>query len=497
MDKKTIVYRGSLKSCNYRCSYCPFSKHKMTQKELDSDKRQWLRFTENLARRAASLQIGALLVAPYGEALLHPWYWDGLAALSAQTYMEAVGAQTNLSFSADEAFERFRRAGGDPCKLRLWATFHPEMVSLDAFAEKCIFLHEAGVSICAGAVGAPKHLPLIQKLRALLPKEIYLWINRMDNQSAPYTGDESAAFLEIDPYFVRELAYPRSAPGKCAGRLFVESDGRLRACCIAPASQENWYGQFNAGAVLQCSRKTCSCYLAYGGREDYMNRILFGDFPLFRIPRRPKAVFLDIQGTLIPNGHREIPRRTELELTALARENIPLFFATTLPYEDAVRRCAKILHLFDGGVFAGGAHMLLENPSEKKEEFLTFSAEILPWLHSLQKEWKFRILLYRDEKARFKESIYKITLLRPRKQPWLPRETDALWAAIPRQLRRSLRRFTEGRCLQIVSKGADKANGVRTLCKWLGISPTEAAAAGDGAEDAPMLNALADCRQFL
>lgn len=492
MDKKNIVYRGSLKSCNYLCSYCPFSKRKMTQKELDADKRQWLRFTESLAQRAASLQIGALLVAPYGEALLHPWYWDGLAALSALPYMEAVGAQTNLSFPADAALEHFRRAEGNICKLRLWATFHPEMVSVRTFAEKCISLHRAGIAVCAGAVAAPKHLPLLQKLRALLPREIYLWINRMDNRRAPYTKNEIDAFLEVDSYFVREMAWPRSDPGKCTGRLFVESNGRLRACCIAPASLGNWYGQFNADAAPKCSRKTCSCYLAYGGQDDYMNRILFGDFPLFRIPRRPKAVFFDIQGTLLPDGSSKIPRRTELSLTALTRENIPLFFATTLPYEDAARRCAKIWHLFDGGIFAGGAHLLLENSLKKKEEFLTFSVEILPWLHSMQKEWQFRILIYRDKKARSKESVYKITLLRPRQRPWLPHETDALWTALPARLRQPLRQFTEGRCLQIVSKDSDKGSGVRTFCKWLKISPSEAAAAGDGTEDIPMLNLLAD-----
>lgn len=490
MDKKTIVYRGSLKSCNYRCSYCPFSKHAMTQKELDADKRQWLRFTENLAQRAASLQIGALLVAPYGEALIHPWYWDGLAALSALPYMKAVGAQTNLSFPADESLTRFRWAKGSVRKLRLWATFHPEMASVQAFAEKCIFLHRSGVSVCAGAVGAPEHLPLIQKLRALLPREIYLWINRMDNRRAPYAKNEIDAFLEIDPYFVRELAYPPSDPGKCAGRLFVEGDGRLRACCIAPASPENWYGPCNADDAPKCSRKICSCYLAYGGQDDFMNRILFGDFPLFRIPRRPKAAFLDIQGTLLFDGSSEIPRRTELELTALARDNIPLFFATTLPYEDAARRCAKIWHLFDGGVFAGGAHLVWENPSEKKEEFLTFSEEILPSLHFLQRKWQFRILIYRDKKARPKENVYKITLLRPKQKPWLSREADALWAALPKQLRRPLRHFTEDSCLQIVSRDADKGSGVRTFCKWLGISPGEAAAAGDGDEDAPMLELL-------
>ena len=99
-------------------------------------------------------------------------------------------------------------------------------------------------------------------------------------------------------------------------------------------------------------------------------------------------------------------------------------------------------------------------------------------------------MIYRDKKARPKENVYKITLLRPKQKPWLSREADALWAALPKQLRRPLRHFTEDSCLQIVSRDADKGSGVRTFCKWLGISPGEAAAAGDGDEDAPMLELL-------
>ena len=38
MDKPMILYRGTLKSCNYRCSYCPFAKHPIGNRELQQDK---------------------------------------------------------------------------------------------------------------------------------------------------------------------------------------------------------------------------------------------------------------------------------------------------------------------------------------------------------------------------------------------------------------------------------------------------------------------------
>ena len=75
MDLKArhmILYRGSLKSCNYRCNYCPFSKHPMSRRELLRDKEQWDRFCLSLARRAEAMEIHSLMVTPYGEALRRP-----------------------------------------------------------------------------------------------------------------------------------------------------------------------------------------------------------------------------------------------------------------------------------------------------------------------------------------------------------------------------------------------------------------------------------------
>lgn len=129
----------------------------------------------------------------------------------------------------------------------------------------------------------PENIDLLRRLREALPKELYLWINRMDGLKRPYTEGEREAFGKIDPFFHRELKVVRADPSRCAGRLFVESDGRLRSCNISPPMEINWYDLQDRLPEPVCDRKRCSCYLAYGGREDLAEKEAFGAYPLFRI----------------------------------------------------------------------------------------------------------------------------------------------------------------------------------------------------------------------
>ena len=283
MAGNTILYRGSLKSCNYHCSYCPFSKHKESMRELQTDRQQWIRFCRSLAERAAVLDIRALLVAPYGEALIHSWYWRGFAELTRLQRTDAVGAQTNLSFPVASSMEYFRQAGGCGDKLRLWASFHPEMVSVSRFAKQCGRMLDEGVRLCAGAVANPKYLEVCRQIRKALPAEVYLWLNRMDGQKRPYTEEEQRAFEEIDPFFFRDLSYPQADCKQCEKRLFVEGDGTLRTCNLGMRQKRNWYELASDFPKPECRRKFCSCYLAYAGREDFGRAGDFGEYPLFRM----------------------------------------------------------------------------------------------------------------------------------------------------------------------------------------------------------------------
>lgn len=500
MSHGVVLYRGSLKGCNYDCSYCPFSKHRIGQKELQRDRQAWLRFVESVVKTEVSDDYQGFMVTPYGEALIYPWYWEGMAALSREEKTEVVGAQTNLSFALKESLDYFEKSGGKLEKLRLWATFHPEMISPENFARKCIQVWKFGITVCAGAVGKPENLALVQKLRSLLPQEIYLWINKMDGLGRDYTEAEKASFLEIDPYFWQELI-PVLADGRqCRERLFVESDGRQRSCNIGRVIEGNWYDkktvpkkEADGGAGFwHCTRKFCSCYLAYGGRSDFINQVLFGPYPVFRIPRRPRAVFLDIMGTLIPEENMtekrkgqkepEISVRTKLAVQTLAREGAKLFWATTLPIREAKSCCREIGQYFSGGVFAGGAHILADQAGQRREYFYRLECGWLSRLEDLKSKFGFRILEYRDKEIR-----YKLTLLRPEGRDWSGQEAVQVMEALEPQYRGKVRWILEGRCLQLVAKEATKENGVRMICEWLGIALFEIAAAGDSPEDQAMM----------
>ncbi len=497
MGRSVILYRGSLKSCNYRCSYCPFSKQKGSEKERREDKAQWFRFVERVEEGMGQgnfqTDFGGVMVTPYGEALLYPWYWEGLARLSRLKGIDVVGAQTNLSFPEEKSLACFGQAGGDRGKLRLWATFHPEMVSVGAFAETCIRLKQMGITLCAGAVGVPGQEGVLRELKKMLPADIYLWINKMDGLGRKYTEEEKKAFEEIDPYVWREWEVVPADVGQCRGRVFVDGGKGLRICNISQNIKAAEY-QWQQGEVRECKRKACSCYLAYGGRDNWMNQVLFGPYPVLRIPRKAKAVFLDIEGTLLPKGDagkvEEEARRRVRFLETLSKEGALLFFATTLPYGEAIKRCRDFSHWFCGGVFAGGAHVALEQKGEKKAYFFPLDESCLAAMEAAKKELGFRLLVYRNGK-----SLYKMTLVRPARKPWGQEEAGRLASLIDPKGRCHIRWILEGNCLQIVAAKANKANGVRLICQWLGIAEADIAAAGDTKEDEEMMKIGADCQR--
>ncbi len=531
MDRKTICYRGSLKSCNYRCSYCPFSKHRASVQELEKDRQNFGRFCESIADRAAEFDIGAVFVVPYGEASIHRWYWEGLGRLAGLDGLDRVGLQTNLSFSVEECLvifdlysgdanrENIRESDKETCKetaektvrgisgaarrkLCIWATFHPEMTDMEMFVEKCHRLADSGVNLCVGAVGAPQNIPLLGRLRERLSPDLYLWINKMDGLGRAYTEEEKRAFLELDPFFGLECGSPAADAAMCSDRCFVEADGRIRACNIGRIKEGNWY-QSEQKEIFRplCGKKRCSCYLAYGGRADFEGRQFFGAYPIFRVPKPYQAVFLDLDGTLVPEKHRgRLADSVRRKLLAL-REKRPVFLATSMPAEEVRRRLGEDLELFQGAVFASGAYVWMRTKEEggkaddsgekrkgaaDREVIHPVDLKELPRLTELAARCRAGVRVYRKrsrEADAERDTAYKITLVKRHNSVWQEQERQRAAEILQTG---TYRIFVEKNCLEIIAAHVDKGTGVREICGWLGIRPEEAIAVGNDREDRAM-----------
>lgn len=555
MHKRTVIYRGSLKSCNYSCSYCPFARHRALMAEVEEDRQNFARFCDSIVRRSQAFSIGAVFLAPYGEASIHRWYWEGLSCLADLPGIDRVGMQTNLSFSVEECLHLFDSSGKNSSgetfltedfpdrrvpernvpgenlverkrdKLCIWATFHPEMTTVKEFTDKCHRLIGNHVRVCVGAVGVPGHISIIKELREKLSPAVYLWINKMDGLRRNYSPEEIEAFVQTDPFFEYELDNPEAAAQMCEDRCFVEADGRLRTCNISRIKDVNWYeGREEEIFGAVCSRKRCSCYLAYGGRADFALKNIFGEYPAYRIPRMFRAVFFDLDGTLIParrgmdivcvdsagTGSADsecstsdvictgkepvsvcrdsgvsakyrhgsgLTRQVREKLSAL-KEMCPIFVATSMPAADVKKRLKGDLDLFRGYIFASGAYLCLKDENGDREKIYPVDVSCLSEIIKFGENVKAKCKVSRD-----KGVAYKITLIKDRYSAWKTAECGRMAEILKGS---DCRFFTEQNCLEIVAKDRNKGTGLEEMCGWLAIPPRDVLAVGNDEEDDAM-----------
>lgn len=466
-----FYYRGYLTSCNYSCEYCPFSKRKMTAEQEKKDREALEKF---LCQMETETEEHALQIVPYGEALVHPYYWEAMAKFSRIKTEVYTGCQTNLSFPVEKMISVYESCGGEKQKLRLWCTFHPSMTSVDAFVRQCRKLGQAGISYCVGVVGDPDILSVIEKLREELPEEVYVWINRMEGRRKRYTEKEIQKFQRIDPYFRLELQHLRADSSKCRKSVFQEAGGSRYFCNLHAAQ---------AGADADhhsCNRKECSCYLAYCNRTDVKELIFFEPYPAFRIPDYPKGIFLDIDGTLVAEGERAISDDMAEKIRWLAGKS-KLYLATALPFSEAMGKCRKITDCLSGGVFADGGHLLVWKQTNQGQREILW--EEVKGVSALPKNIPCRSYQIRGV-------VYKYTLFSRRKQGWRSGEAEALIREIEKSVnnRDDIKIHREKRHLGITSADADKKTGVEMICDREGIAPEEGMAIGNDVEDLPMLS---------
>jgi len=256
----SILYRGDLSSCNYDCPYCPFAKRKDSRATLATDARQLAQFIQFI-RQQSAIQF-KLFFTPWGEALIRKYYQQALVELSHLPNVEKLAIQTNLSCSLDW----LHQAQKD--KIALWSTYHPGQVARSAFLNKCAQLDEMGITYSVGIVGFKETIEEIETMRALLPKDRYLWVNALKKKEDYYEAAEKERLIAVDPYVPYNMVHHESQGKACrTGHTVISVDGagNIYRCHFIKEKLGNIYEEDFRQQLKQrvCTNATCGCHIGY------------------------------------------------------------------------------------------------------------------------------------------------------------------------------------------------------------------------------------------
>jgi hydroxymethylpyrimidine pyrophosphatase-like HAD family hydrolase len=463
---RNIYFRGSLRSCNYQCSYCSFGR-KAGETNKERDQQAHNRFYDSIAQWTHPLRI---MLIPYGEGLIHTYYQEAMIRLSLLPQVEGISCQTNLSFQPSPFIKRIQALHATTGKIKLWASFHPEMTETDTFIAKVHQLYYAGIELCAGVVGSRENQDTIVLLRQKLDKRIYLFVNALQGGSELLGRDDLRFFTSIDPFFLFDYKNAKADISRCTGgrdTIFVNQKGTVYPCPRNPVK----IGDITDGesfAAPVCRRERCDCYIGYSNLPDTRLSRMMGKGALFRIPekRKVEAVFFDIDGTLTDaTGRISDSCKEAVELLS---ETVPLYLATALPLLPAKLRLGNLFHLFAGGVFADGAHIRYQD----NDEYIPLK----PVPDIQKKGCEVR------EYTAGQHIIYKYVLKTSSAE-----QAGTLMKTLENQ---NYNLHQQGVFLAITDKKAGKKNGLETICRKEHLNPKHVVAIGNTVQDASMLSAV-------
>jgi MoaA/NifB/PqqE/SkfB family radical SAM enzyme len=280
MERLNLLYRGPLSSCNYECDYCPFAKRKESAEELQLDRESLSRFIGWLKERTHRQH--GVFFTPWGEATTRRWYREAMISLSHSANIDRVAVQTNLSVAPDWLEEADRN------KIGLWCTYHPSQVSQVRFLERCEILEKIGIRYSVGCVGDPRSIKEISRMRELLPKHVYLWINAMKS-SVDYDAATVDHFLSIDSLFsINNTNHPSFGKDCNTGlnSVSIDGDGNVRRCHFVGEIIGNIYTKELDEHLRKrpCPNQTCGCHIGYVHMPSLKLERVFGANILERVP---------------------------------------------------------------------------------------------------------------------------------------------------------------------------------------------------------------------
>lgn len=287
VDQLTLLYRGTLESCNYDCSYCPFAKRSETPAHAARDAAELARFLQWC--QLAPVQQLSVFFTPWGEALYQERYRAAIVELSRTEKVRRVAIQTNLAGSLTWLGE------ADPSRVGLWTTWHPSQVSQERFLANVSRLVGLGISHSVGVVGLKSQLDQIEQLRSALPASTSLWVNAFSpgGGAVPrgyYSDSDLRRLRAVDPLFEVGLVRFASRGRACgAGRdsLAVAGSGKVRRCHFIPHVRGNLYTDPLPDLLRAdgCPRPLCDCHIGYVQLDELGASQVYGAGLLHRVVR--------------------------------------------------------------------------------------------------------------------------------------------------------------------------------------------------------------------
>lgn len=264
----TLYYRNFLRYCNYKCSYCPFSKYKLNKNDLEKDKEYFEKFIEFLKKSPDKFRI---FIAPRGEVLNFEHYKSGISLLSNMDNILEIVVQTNLSGD----LEWLEKVNKD--RLSLWATYHPVEVGLEKFYGNLEFLDSRNIKFSVGAVGVRENFDMIfnlkEKMKFLKNTRPYFWINAYKDEKGYYSKKDLEFLCTIDHLFEINLKNYKSMDYKCKtgeNVFWTEYNGKIHRC---------WQDRKKLGNIFEnsfkdikisggCRYSRCTCYIGYSNIKE-------------------------------------------------------------------------------------------------------------------------------------------------------------------------------------------------------------------------------------
>ena len=215
--------------------------------------------------------------------------------------------------------------------------------------------------------------------------------------------------------------------------------------------------------------------------------------------KKIKALFFDIDGTLVSFKSHRIPQSTVDALEQAKKNGVEVYISTGRP-KQIINNLGQIEHLIDGYITANGARCFVEDtlvsqhailPSDVKKIIEAADRDNYPAI--VVSESRFAIHHYTDEvyeifcKGLGVDSSVFVTDLNRLDEEAILQVTPFCTVEQETLLMPTLENCTSGRWhpafTDITARGADKGKGLQAMADYLGLNIEETMAFGDGGND--------------